>query len=274
MSIPEADIAHWQSWIGKSESRSEVLDAQALRRFAAAIGESLDVEAQQPSLAHWAFFLPVAAADQIGPDGHPKRGGFMPPVSLPRRMFAAGTMSFGAPLLLGQMATRTSTIRDLTYKSGRSGDLVLLEVEHVIEQAGEMRVSERQTIVYRDAGAPTPAPIPAAISAEAEDALWDPTPVDLFRFSAVTFNSHRIHYDLPYTTAEEGYPGLVVHGPFTATRLFGHASRKGLRPKSFAFRATTPLFCGQPVVLRDAGDSRFAALRCDGAEAMGASVEY
>ncbi|WP_068086620.1 FAS1-like dehydratase domain-containing protein [Novosphingobium rosa] len=274
MTLPASDIAHWQSWIGKSESRSEVLDAQALRRFAAALGESLDVEAQQPSLAHWAFFLPVAPADQIGPDGHPKRGGFMPPVSLPRRMFAAGEMRFGAPLVLGETATRTSTILDLTHKAGRSGELVLLEVEHTIEQQGDIRVSERQTIVYRDAGAATPAVIPGDIAPQPDDAVWTPSPVDLFRFSAVTFNSHRIHYDLPYATGEEGYPGLVVHGPFTAARLFGHARRKGLSPTGFSFRAKAPLFCGPSIVLRDGGDGALAALRCDGTEAMAATVQF
>ncbi|NOW48196.1 3-methylfumaryl-CoA hydratase [Novosphingobium sp. SG751A] len=274
MSIAENDLAHWRTWIGREEVRREVLDAEALRRFAAAIGESLEVETDQPSLAHWAFFLPIAAADQIGPDGHPKRGGFMPPITLPRRMFAAGRMEFGAALALGQPATRRSIIRDLQYKSGRSGDLILLEVEHTIEQAGEVRVTERQTIVYRDAGAATPAIVAADVPPAPDDAIWNPTSVDLFRFSAVTFNSHRIHYDLPYATAEEFYPGLVVHGPFTATRLFGHARRHGPRPHTYAFRAVAPMFCGAPIVLREVSPGQLAAIRADGAEAMVAGVEY
>lgn len=274
MSISTSDLAHWRTWIGREEVRNEVLDPQALRRFAAAIGESLDVEAHQPSLAHWAFFLPIAPADQIGPDGHPKRGGFMPPITLPRRMFAAGRMEFGAALTLGQPATRRSTIRDLQYKSGRSGDLILLEVEHTIQQAGEIRVTERQTIVYRDAGATTPAVIPVDAASTPEDAIWNPTSVDLFRFSAVTFNSHRIHYDLPYAQGEEGYPGLVVHGPFTATRLFGHARRHGPRPHAYAFRAVAPMFCGAPIILREVSPGQLAAIRADGADAMLAGVEY
>jgi 3-methylfumaryl-CoA hydratase len=274
MSVTQGDIAHWRTWIGKSESRAELLDRNALIRFAAAIGEPMNVDQVKPSLAHWAFFLPVVAADQIGPDGHPRRGGFLPPVSLPRRMFAASDMTFGAPLLIDREATRVSTIRDLVHKSGRSGELVLLTVEHSIVQAGVERVRETQTIVYRDAGAPTPAIVPTAFETTPEDQCWHPGPVDLFRFSAVTFNSHRIHYDLPYARDEEGYPGLVIHGPFTAARLFGHARHGGLTPARFAFRAVAPLFCGQGVTLRQDEPGRIRAIRCDGTDAMLAEATY
>ncbi|WP_336962636.1 FAS1-like dehydratase domain-containing protein [Sphingobium aquiterrae] len=274
MSLSETDVAHWRTWIGKSESRTELLDREALRRFAAAIGEPLDIERIQPSLAHWAFFLPVAAADQIGPDGHPKRGGFLPPITLPRRMFAASDMHFGEPLMLDWEAERVSTILDVTHKSGRSGDLLLVQVEHRIAQAGKDRVTETQTIVYRDAGAATAPVAQGDVPQGAEDALWQPGPVDLFRFSAVTFNSHRIHYDLPYATGEEGYPGLVVHGPFTATRLFGHARRHGRAPVAYSFRAVAPLFCGQPVLLKDDGDGAYRAVRCDGMDAMTAIAQF
>lgn len=255
----------WKGWIGRTESRSEVLDPGSLRRFAAAVGEDLDVERVQPSLAHWAFFLPVAPADGLGEDGHPKRGGFLPPVTLPRRMFAAADMSFDGTLTLGAPATRVSTVTDVALKSGKSGDLVLVSVEHRIMQDGAERVVERQTIVYRDAGAPTP-PVAASDPAPQGDVVWVPNTVDLFRFSAATSNSHRIHYDLPYATAEEGYPGLVVHGPFTAARLFGHARRKGAL-SAFSFRAMAPMFCGQPIMLRDAAEG-VEAVRCDGAVAM------
>lgn len=274
MTISEADIAHWQTWIGKTESRTEILDTQALTRFAAAIGEPLNVEEIQPSLAHWAFFLPVAAADQIGPDGHPKRGGFLPPVSLPRRMFAASDMAFNEPLLLDREAIRISTVQDVAHKSGRSGELILLTVDHRIMQTDVERVRETQTIVYRDTGAPTPAIAPAAFPAEAKDVVWTPSTVDLFRFSAVTFNSHRIHYDLPYATQEEGYPGLVIHGPFTAARLFGHARSGGRTPSRFSFRAVAPVFQGQSVLLREDESGRCRAIRCDGMDAMVADVTY
>jgi len=266
--VSDDDIDHWRGWIGSEELRRELLSAETLRRFAAALGETLDVERTQPPLAHWAFFLPTAAADQIGPDGHPRRGGFLPPVTLPRRMFAAAEMRFEAPLLLDREAERRSIILDVVHKAGRTGALVLVQAEHRITQDGALRVSETQTIVYREAGAPTPPVVPAEIAQQDGATLWNPTPVDLFRFSAATFNSHRIHYDLPYAAGEEGYPGLVVHGPFTAARLFGHARRHGRSPQSFAFRAVAPLFCGQPIQLTDDGDGKVRAVRCDGTDAM------
>lgn len=272
MTIDASQIAQWQSWVGRSETRSEMLCAESLRRFAAALGEPLDVERVAPSLAHWAFFLPVVAPDDLGADGHPKRGGFLPPITLPRRMFAAGEMIFHAPLQLGASATRTSRIDAVTHKAGRSGDLLLVEIVHDIVQHGAPRVTERQTIVYRDAGALTAPVVATDEPAVPDDILWQPRSVDLFRFSAVTFNSHRIHYDVPYASGEEGYPGLVVHGPFTAARLFGLAARAG-PPRRFTFRALAPLFVDQPVRLRPgAAPGSFVALRCDGAVAMQATV--
>ncbi len=272
MTLDAGQVATWQSWVGRSETRSEILCAESLRRFAAALGEPLDVERVAPSLAHWAFFLPVVAPEELGPDGHPRRGGFLPPITLPRRMFAAADMLFHGPLQLGAPATRTSRIDAVTHKAGRSGDLLLVEIVHDIVQHGAPRVTERQTIVYRDAGAPTAPVVAVDVPAVPDDICWQPRSVDLFRFSAVTFNSHRIHYDLPYATHEEGYPGLVVHGPFTAARLFALAARTGT-PRRFAFRALAPLFVDQPVRLRP-GDApgSFVALRCDGVAAMQATV--
>lgn len=274
MSLDDAAVAYWQQWIGRSETRTETIEVESLRRYAAALNESLDIETALPSLAHWACFLPVVGPDGLGPDGHPKRGGFLPPITLPRRMFAASDMSFQAPLLPGREATRRSRIAGVTRKAGRSGDLMLVEVEHEIEQAGRSCLSERQTIVYRDAGAPTPAVVPAARS-ETEDACaWRPNGVDLFRFSAVTFNSHRIHYDLPYATGEEGYPALVVHGPFTAARLFGFGARRGSRVRRFGFRALAPLFVDQPATLIRGEEDSASAIRCDGVTAMVATFQY
>lgn len=274
MTIGDEDLVHWQSWVGRTETREERLDIGAMRRLAAALGESLAVEAEQPSLAHWAFFLPVAPADEIGTDGHPRRGGLLPPVALPRRMFAGSEMEFGQPLLLDEVARRVSTIRGVSVKPGKSGDLVLVEIEHRIEQRDECRVRERQTLVFRDTGVPTLPIVPLA-KEEAlgeEGEVWLPGPVDLFRFSAATFNSHRIHYDRTYAIAEEGYPDLVVHGPFTAARLFRRAARTG-RPSRFAFRAVAPLFVSQPVyIVGDAADGDFAAIRCDGVTAMRATA--
>jgi 3-methylfumaryl-CoA hydratase len=274
MTLDPAAIAHWQTWIGRTETRTELLELESLRRYAAALGESLDVETVPPSLGHWAFFLPVAAPDQLGPDGHPKRGGFLPPVTLPRRMFAAADMSFPARLLPGRVATRTSRIADVTHKAGRSGDLILVDVEHEIAQFGQVRVHERQTIVYREASAPVPPVIPTGQAQAADVDTWLPGTVDLFRFSAVTFNSHRIHYDAPYATGEEGYPRLVVHGPFTAARLFHLAARQGDTIRQFSFRGLAPLFVDQPVALVRGEDGNVAAIRCDGVTAMTATFKY
>lgn len=270
MSIDDAQVAEWSGWIGRSERSVETLHRECMRRYAAASGGDLDVEAGQPSLGHWAYFLPTVSAAGIDADGHPKRGGFLPPVTLPRRMFAAGSFDFQQPLLLDVEAELVATIRDVKHRAGKSGELVLIELDRVLSQQGAVRITERQTIVYREAGAPTPAVPDAGLVAGPDDEQWLPGPVDLFRFSAVTFNSHRIHYDLPYATGEEGYPGLVVHGPLTATRLHRYATRRlGRAPARFEFRAVAPLFCGQPVLLRPGEiKDEIVAVRCDGTTAM------
>lgn len=271
MSVTEADVAHWREWIGKVETREEVLDAQALKRFAVAIGE--DANAAAPSLAHWAFFLPAPGDGAIGADGHPKRGGFLPPISLPRRMFAASAMSFDGALEAGAKATLTSTVADVTHKAGRSGDLVFVQVERNVSQGAAVRVSERQTIVYREAGDATPAVADAKRGRTTDAEVWRPGPVELFRFSATTFNAHRIHYDLPYATSEEDYPGLVVQGPFIAAKLFGFARRRAGRALTrFGFRALAPSFAGQQMQLAPGGGAdEVKALRADGKIAMAAT---
>ncbi|MBP6111422.1 MAG: MaoC family dehydratase N-terminal domain-containing protein [Sphingobium sp.] len=270
----EEEIAHWQQWVGKSQAITERIEPLVLRRYAAALGETYDERGAMPSLAHWAFFLEAVLPDALGPDGHPKRGGFLPPISLPRRMFAASDMQFLAPLMTGDSATKTSRVASLTHKSGRSGALILVEVEHSIEQAGALCIREMQTLVYRDASAPT-APIENRhLFPATGEQLWQPGPVDLFRFSAVTFNSHRIHYDLPYAQHDEGYPGLVVHGPFTAARLFAFAQNRYGPLRRFSFRAQAPMFAGQPIILRSGGEeNQVCAVRCDGVEAFAAHFE-
>ncbi|HEY1750636.1 MAG TPA: hypothetical protein VGG29_05200 [Caulobacteraceae bacterium] len=259
------------AWIGRTRVQTTILDPVIARRYAAAVGAPLDVAAAFPPLGHWAYFNDAVAPADLGPDGHPRRGLFLPPIALPRRMFASASLDFIAPLALGEPAELASTITDLRRRSGRSGDLVLIDVERRLTQAGALKLTETQTIVYRDAGDPTPAVQDTGAGGAGE--LWAPTVVDLFRFSAATYNSHRIHYDRAYATAEEGYPDLVVHGPFTAARLFDLAARAAGRPLTqFRFRALAPLFVGQPVLLH-AGDEpgSVAAVRCDGQVAMTAS---
>ena len=264
--------ADLQAAVGREETVEQVLEVESLRRFALATGSDPDVERVFPPLGHWAFFLPDAPDAEIGADGHPRRGGFLPAIPLPRRMFAASDMRFDAPLALGRAATLTSTIAAITPKSGRSGDLIFVEVDRVLRQDGAVRVAERQSYVYRGDGTPAALPVPVP-GAEVAGERWQPDAAHLFRFSAATFNAHRIHYDLPYATGVEGYPALVVHGPFTAAKLAALAARDGMLAR-FSFRAQAPLFLGQPIHLQRAGEGDLCAIRCDGAVAMTAGAAY
>ena len=272
--LPPASVESKRTYIGRTRTQRQNIDRDVLHRFAAATGSALEVERHQPPLAHWAFFIDTGPLEQIGEDGHPLRGDFLPPVTQPRRMFASGALRFEAALDLGQPADCVSTIADVVHKPGKSGNLIFVEIDRVISQAGRARVHERQTIVYRDAGAAMPAITPAETTAAGT--LWKPGPLDLFRFSAVTFNSHRIHYDLPYAREIEGYPDLVVHGPFTAVKLFAFARERAGRPiRSFSFRAMAPLFVSQPIILKDDQEpGSVCAMRCDGVTAMTAKAQF
>lgn len=267
--VSEAQFAEWQQAVGRELVEEETLDPLALRRFARAVGR--DDETDRVPLPHWAFFLPCPHDGSIGADGHPRRGSFLPDVSLPRRMFAASAMTLIRSLKTGTSARQTSRVIGLKHKTGRSGDLVFAEVERQIEQHGELCVREVQTYVYRSEGEPIPMPEPGPSLPEGNP--WDPREINLFRFSAATFNGHRIHYDLPYTTEVEGYPALIVHGPFTATKLAEVAMRDGTLSE-YSFRAMAPLFLGQPTFLRRVHKGSYEAVRCDGAVAMTATAEF
>ncbi len=273
--IRPEEVEAWRGHIGRQEIRRQRLDVESLRRFAAALGADLDVERQLPPMAHWAWFLETASPGAIGADGHPRRGGLLPPVRLPRRMFAAAALEFASRLALDEPAELSLTVADVRHRRGKTGDLVFVEMDRRLSQDGEPRLSERQTIVFRGVGEPQAPIVAGDFPRPPEAEPWNPGPVDLFRFSAVTFNAHRIHYDLPYATGEEGYPGLVVHGPFTAARLFGYAQARAGRPiRRFDFRAAAPLFAGQPILLAPgAGPGEVQAIRCDGAAAMTATFD-
>jgi 3-methylfumaryl-CoA hydratase len=267
-------LAEWALYIGRSQRLVQRLDVESLRRFSVACGYHADVEAAAPPLAHWAWFLPNAPDGEIGHDGHAKRGGFLPPVSLPRRMFAGAEMSFESPIELGEAAVLEMKVADISHKAGRTGDLVFVQVDKIISQHATVRVREHQTIVYRDAGAPVP--LPTSSHVPADGVVWRPEPVNLFRFSAATFNAHRIHYDHAYATGEEGYPALVVHGPFTAAKLAACAESHARRQlATFEFKGIAPLFVSQPVHLGAGAEAgTFAAIRCDGVTAMTAKASY
>jgi 3-methylfumaryl-CoA hydratase len=277
----------FSDWIGRTETTADEL-APAQARAAAALfdeqGGSVPADgAPLPPLWHWFHFLPCAPQGQLGTDGHAERGGFLPPIPLPRRMFAGATLEFHHPLQLGRPALRQAVIRDVALKSGRAGALAFVTVALRIEQDGRPCLTEEQQIVYREAGGPVPAPPVRPFAATGPGQVVQDLLPDtrlLFRFSALTFNAHRIHYDRDYATAAEGYPSLVVHGPLTAMLLLRLAIRAtGLSPRdvaSFSFRALAPLFEGQPLRLQAVpgadGATALQALRCDGTVAMQAQA--
>ncbi len=252
--IDAATLAHLQSWIGKTETLLDDITAAPLHGLSATLdrddpppvpGTAL------PPLWHWLYFLPQPRRSEIGPDGHARRGGFLPPVPLPRRMWAGGRLQWmqwmqGNPLVVGDTIQRVSRIESVTHKAGRSGDLVFVLVKHEVHNARGLALTEEHDIVYRanpQSGDPLPAPQPAA-----QDATWTetvtPDDVLLFRYSALTFNGHRIHYDRKYVTEVEGYPGLIVHGPLIATLLLDLLRNRlpGARLSNFEFRAVRPVF--------------------------------
>ena len=238
-------------WIGTSETMADTLTATPY----AALAATLDRTAERPrpgtalpALWHWLYFLPLYRQSEVGADGHAKRGAFLPPVALPRRMWAGSQFRFHAPLRIGEDVTRSSTIDDISEKDGRTGKLVFVRVRHEIRRRGEqdLALTEFHDIVYRDAvqpGAVEPAPKAASDEAEWERKVV-PDDVLLFRYSALTFNGHRIHYDRRYVTEVEGYPGLVVHGPLVATLLLDllREHLPDATVASFEFRALRPVF--------------------------------
>src|SRR5664279_4565095 len=212
-----------RAWIGRSEERADTVTAAPLAALAATLDRDDPVPGPGtavPPLGHLLYFLPVARQSELGPDGHPRRGGFLPPVALPRRMWAGGRLRFEQPLRVGDEATRRSTIADVASKSARSGPLVFVTVRHAISNGAGLAIEEEHDIVYRDL--PAPGAVSQPPTAPSDDSFSRrivPDDVLLFRYSALTFNGHRIHYDRRYATEVEGYPGLVVHGPLIATLL-------------------------------------------------------
>ncbi|WPB58817.1 MaoC family dehydratase N-terminal domain-containing protein [Xylophilus sp. GOD-11R] len=247
-------IAHLKSWTGRTETLVDQAGAAPILALAATLdrddGDRLasDPAAELPPLWHWLYFLPRPLAREIGEDGHARRGGFLPPVPLPRRMWAGGRLKWqvGNPLRVGQRIERHSRILSVEHKAGRSGELVFVTVGHEVHNERGLALAEEHDIVYRAAarpGDPAPAPVVAETGAAWQrDLLADP--VLLFRYSALTFNGHRIHYDRRYVTGVEGYPGLIVHGPLIATLLVDllgrHAPGRALA--TFDFRAVRPTF--------------------------------
>lgn len=269
-------------WIGRQEQHSDVLRAQPARFLQATLGQAptLTEGSTLPPLWHWLYFLDVQPAGALGRDGHPEKGGFLPPVDLPRRMWAGGRLSFLKPLRLGLNATKLSTIQSITQKQGRSGPLCFVTVRHEIFQHGECALREEHDIVYRQdpTGADRPQVSMAPPKAPQHSEQIHPTEVLLFRYSALTFNGHRIHYDIDYARQVEGYDGLVVHGPLTATLLAMMAQRcQPTAMTAFEFRGRAPLTGMAPFTLEghsDGDDHTLWARRADGQVAMTAKARF
>jgi len=254
------DIAHLQQWTGRTEQVQDQVTLTPMTALAAMLDRDDPPAApgdDLPPLWHWLYFLPVHRQSLVGADGHPKRGGFLPPVDLPRRMWAGSQLEFLRPLTAGSAITRLSSIESVTHKQGRTGDLVFVKVKHEVSDVAGLAIVERQDIVYRDH--PAASDKPAAPQAAPAGAQWAreviPDPVLLFRYSALTLNGHRIHYDRPYAIGEEGYEGLVVHGPLLATLLMDslRSALPDVGVRSFSFRAVKPVVdtaafyvCGKP----------------------------
>ena len=252
-------------WIGRSETLRDSITAAPVRGLNATLDHPvLQVEDGMPlfPLWHWLYFLPQHRQSEIGPDGHAKRGGFLPPVPLPRRMWAGSQFEFRSPVRVGDAVERTSTIADVTIKEGRTGKLVFVKVRHEVRCKGsaDPAIVEFHDIVYRDAKKPGDVEPPP--QAAPTGASWQreivPDDVLLFRYSALTFNGHRIHYDRQYVTEVEGYPGLIVHGPLIATLLMDLVRRNAPEAQvaTFRFKAVRPTFDLHPFKVHGQRDGR------------------
>ncbi len=269
-------------WIGKQEEAVDVIDPRTARLMQATLDRTASLEPGDalPPLWHWLYFPTVVPQKDLGRDGHPKLGGFLPPVALPRRMWAGGRFGFERALRIGEVAQRRSTIKDVQLKEGRSGPLCFVTVRHEISAGEAFCFWEEHDIVYREDPKPdAPRPVPPRAP---QDFMWqrsvEPSPVLLFRYSALTFNGHRIHYDRQYCADVEGYPGLVFHGPLTATLLFDLLLQQnpGRWVSGYEFRAISPLFDTAAFSLMGRNEESSAELWAgnqDGGLAMTAKAE-
>lgn len=274
--ITPDEIEAYKKYVGRTAVHADFVD----RRVAEILASTLDSPEPQdhlPPLWHYGLFLPFVGTSALDVDGHPPRGDFLPQVRLPRRMFGGSSLKFRGLLQIGRPVFRTSHISSVDHRWGKSGDLIFVRVVSVLSQEQVPAIEEEQTIVYRPAGETVPAVNPVSRTALAIDEsaeVWIPRSTELFRYSAATFNTHRIHYDQSYVTSTEGYPGLVVHGPLIATRLCSFAARLAdCELSEFSFRAEAPCFAGQEIRIvgsRTDGKVYVRAERADSVTAMSA----
>lgn len=300
------DIDHLRRWVGREQRDADIAALRHARLMAASVdrpGPPLAAGDALPALWHWIYFLDARPPGELGRDGHPARGGFLPPVPLPNRMWAGGTVDFDAPIPLGAAIEKRSTVAEVEHKRGRSGELVFVTVVHEVHAAGRRALRETHDIVYREASGGEASRAGAVARAARADAAggadaadiaegagaapalqqaWTPDATQLFRYSALTFNGHRIHYDADYCRQVEGYADLVVHGPLIATRLAALAEQAlGAPLARFRYRALRPVLRGATLTLaaqpagHDAGGAPVVELRAllpDGLVAMQAQA--
>ena len=281
-------MSDWQAWVGREQRSADRLDPGLAARWCATFDRDAPTNAQMPQGIHLCLCTPEARTSQLGEDGHPTRdqsqASFLPPIPLPRRMWASSAMQFHAPISVGATIERSSRIVSVTPKSGSRGEMVFVEIDHETSADGKLAVSERQSVVYLEALA-TDAPLspPPAGEGSFDASQWDthrelvPDERLLFRFSALTFNTHRIHYDAPYAREIERYRGLVVHGPLSASLLLQLAAEKygENRLASFTFRGTSPAIAGETLhlALREGDDGiEMGAFAGDGRQVVKASA--
>lgn len=271
-------MSTWQEWVGRTTTGAALIEAEQANRMAVTLDREpafRDGDALPPAW-HWLYFHDLVRSSDLGAEGHPRLGITMPPVPLPRRMWAGGTLKFISPIELGSLVTRSSLISSITPKEGRSGPLFFVTVEHTLSSAGDVKLVELQTIVYREMAAETAVSV-AALAPEGPEASaeWRLDSTALFRYSALTFNGHKIHYDADWCRNVEGYPGIVIHGPLIATLLLDLAVREGRPLGTFSYRAKSPLFLPEAFTtnLAPQGDStRLWAANAGGGLAMEAEA--
>jgi 3-methylfumaryl-CoA hydratase len=254
-----ADLDRLKAWIGRATEVEDDVTQRLADGYRATFEPHLAPvgAGEAPLGCHWCLAPAIAPMAELGPDGHPAKGLLLPPVPLPRRMWAGGEVETFAPLRIGDRVVRKTTITDIAPKQGRSGPLCFVTLHNELSTARGLMIRERHDIVYREAAAPDAKPaagVPPPERRATHSWSVDPTPVMLFRYSALTFNGHRIHYDHPYATGVEGYSGLVVHGPLQATLLFNLAAViGGGAPSRFSYRALAPLIGNQTFNVRGLG---------------------
>jgi 3-methylfumaryl-CoA hydratase len=279
-------MSQWAAWIGREERAADLVTAAHARRWCATFDRSPFDEGPLPQGIHWCLCTPETPSAELGPDGHPLRDptSLLPPIPLPRRMWAGSAIDFMQPIRAGQAVERTTRIATIEAKSGRSGSLAFVTLEHTVTADGEIALRETQTLVFREkppADAPPAPPLPSATGFDPTG--WDhverltPEAPLLFRYSALTFNTHRIHYDADYVREVEGYRGLVVHGPLMASLLLQLAAREAGENaiKRFAFRALGPAVAGEELVFALTRRERFelGVFAADGREVMRVEAE-